>query len=133
MAEVADRVDRFYAHSPGARAGVLRVGVREERVVRGVSPVRAWAPAERPGLPSPRIVFTGRLSPDKGPDVLVEAVARMAAPPPLLMLGAGVLEAGLRARIARRAWSDVVRLCGWVAEPRAVGRRRRGAGLPVAR
>jgi hypothetical protein len=30
MAEVADRVDRFYAHSPGARAAVLRVGVRAE-------------------------------------------------------------------------------------------------------
>ena len=117
MAEVAGRVDRFYAHSPGARAGVLRVGVREERVVRGVSPVEGFGAAERPGLPSPRIVFTGRLSPDKGPDVLVEAVAQMIAPPPLLVLGAGVLEPALRARIAAAGLGDVVRLCGWVADP----------------
>jgi glycosyltransferase involved in cell wall biosynthesis len=89
MAEVAARVDRFYAHGPGARAGALRVGILEDRVRPGVSPVVGLAAAPRPGLPSPQIVFTGRFSPDKGPEVLVEAVAWMAAPPPLLMLGAG--------------------------------------------
>lgn len=117
MAEVADRIDRFYAHSPGARAGVLRVGVPEERVVRGVSPVEGFGVAERPGLPSPRIVFTGRLARDKGADVLVEAVARMAAPPPVLVLGAGVLEPALRERIAEAGLERVVRLCGWVTDP----------------
>jgi len=117
MGEVAERVDRFYAHSPGARAGVLRVGVREERVVRGVSPVEGLGATERPGLPSPRIVFSARLTPDKGADVLVEAVTRMAAPPPVLMLGAGVLEATLRARIAEAGLEETVRLCGWVADP----------------
>lgn len=119
MAEVADRVDRFYAHSPGARAGVLRVGMREERVVRGVSPVEGFGTAERPGLRSPRIVFSGRLAFDKGADVLLEAVAQMAAPPPVLLLGAGVLEPALRARIAEAGLQDVVRLCGWVADPAA--------------
>lgn len=119
MAQVADRVDRFYAHSPGARAGVLRVGMREERVVRGVSPVEGFGTAESPGLPSPRIVFSGRLAFDKGADVLVEAVARMAPPPPVLLLGAGVLEPALRARIAEAGLEDVVRLCGWVADPAA--------------
>jgi glycosyltransferase involved in cell wall biosynthesis len=117
MAEVGHRIDRFYAHSPGAGAGVLRVGVHEQRVVRGVSPVEGFGAAERPGLPSPRIVFTGRLHPDKGPDVLVEAIARMTAPPPVLVLGAGVLEPVLRARIAETGLEDVVRLCGWVADP----------------
>ncbi len=118
-AEVADRVDRFYAHSPGARAGVLRAGMREERVVRGVSPVEGFGAMESPGLPSPRIVFSGRLAFDKGADVLVEAVARMAAPPPALVLGAGVLEPVLRARIAEAGLEDVVRLCGWVTDPAA--------------
>jgi glycosyltransferase involved in cell wall biosynthesis len=117
MSEVAERVDRFYAHSPGARAGVLRVGVPEERVVRGVSPVEGFGAEERPGLPSPRIVFTGRLTCDKGADVLVEAIARMAAPPPVLVLGAGVLEPTLRSRIAEASLERVVRLGGWVADP----------------
>ncbi|MBA3328622.1 MAG: glycosyltransferase, partial [Solirubrobacterales bacterium] len=117
VADVADRIDRFYAHGPGARAGALRVGVREDRVARGVSPVEGFGAAERPGLPSPRIVFTGRLASDKGADVLVEAVAQMAAPPPVLVLGAGVLEPVLRTRIAEAGLEGVVRLCGWVADP----------------
>lgn len=117
MAQVAGRVDRFYAHSPGARAAVLRAGVSAERVARGTSPVVGFDATQRPGLPSPRIVFTGRLHPDKGPDVLVEAIAQMTAPPPVLILGAGGLESALRARIAAADLERVVRLCGWVAEP----------------
>ena len=35
MAEVAARVDRFYAHGPGARAGALRVGIPADRVRPG--------------------------------------------------------------------------------------------------
>lgn len=117
MAEVAGRVDRFYAHSPGARAGVLGVGMRADRVVRGVSPVDGFGASERPGLPFPRIVYTGRLAPDKGPDLLVEAIGRMAKPPAVLLLGAGVLEAALRSQISAAGLEDVVRLAGWVADP----------------
>ena len=117
MAEVAARVDRFYGHGPGARAGALRVGIPADRVRAGVSPVVGLGARARPGLPSPRIVFTGRFSPDKGPDVLVEAAARMAAPPPVLMLGAGALEDDLRARVARHRLERAVRCCGWVDEP----------------
>jgi glycosyltransferase involved in cell wall biosynthesis len=117
MAEVAARVDRFYAHGPGARVGALRIGIPADRVRPGVSPVAGLGARPRPGLPSPRIVFTGRFSPDKGPDVLVDAVGRMAAPPPVLMLGAGVLEDDLRARVARLRLERVVRFCGWVDEP----------------
>jgi glycosyltransferase involved in cell wall biosynthesis len=117
MAEIVDRVDRFYAHSPGARADVLRIGVRQDRVVRGVSPVEGLHALQRPGLPSPRIVFAGRLALDKGADVLIEAIALMAAPPPVLVLGAGELQPALRARIAEAGLEDVVRLCGWISDP----------------
>ena len=81
MADVAGRIDRFYAHGPDARAGALRVGVPGDRIRRGVSPVVGMDASPRPGLPSPRIMFTGRLSPDKAPDVLIDAIARMASPP----------------------------------------------------
>ena len=117
MVEAVDRIDRFYAHSPGGRAGVLDVGMRADRVVRGVSPVEGFGAEERPGLPSPRIIYTGRLAHDKGPDLLVEAVARMPAPPAVLVLGTGVLEAALRAQIAAAGLRDVVHLCGWIADP----------------
>lgn len=117
MAEVAERVDRFFAHGPGARAGALRAGIPEDRIRPGVSPVVGMGARPRPGLPSPRIVFTGRLSPDKGPDVLIEAIARMAAPPPVLMLGAGALRDELHARVERLGLGSGVRFCGWVDEP----------------
>jgi glycosyltransferase involved in cell wall biosynthesis len=117
MAEVVDRVDRFYAHSPGARAEVVAAGMREDRIVRGVSPVEGLDAIERPGLPRPRIVFTGRLTADKGPDVLVEAVALMEDPPPVYILGAGVMERKLRARIAKLGLEGTIELCGWVADP----------------
>ena len=117
MAEVAPRIERFYGHGPGAREGARRGGVPAARIVPGVSPIEGLGAAQRPGLPSPRIVFTGRLAPDKGADVLVEAVALMASPPPVLVLGAGHLEAELRARIAEAGLEDVVHLCGWVEDP----------------
>jgi glycosyltransferase involved in cell wall biosynthesis len=46
-------------------------------------------------------MFTGRLSPDKAPDVLIDAVARMASPPPVVVLGTGVMHDDLRAQVVR--------------------------------
>ena len=117
MAEVAGRVDRFYAHGPGARAGAIQAGVPKDRIRSGLSPVAGMKSRRRAGLPVPRIVFSGRFSPDKGPDVLVEAVARMSAPPPVLMLGAGVLEDELRGQVVEAGLEGVVRFPGWVEEP----------------
>jgi glycosyltransferase involved in cell wall biosynthesis len=117
MAEVAGRIDRFYAHGPGARAGAARAGVPADRIHRGVSPVAGMDARPRPRLPRPRIVFSGRFSPDKAPDVLIDAVAMMAAPPPVLMLGAGVLEEGLRAQVASLGLEKVISFRGWVEEP----------------
>lgn len=117
MTAVGPRVDRFYAHGPGARAGALRAGVEAARIRPGISPVGGMESRPRPGLPAPRIVFTGRLSPDKGPDVLIDAIALMASPPPVLMLGDGVMAGALRAQVARLGLGDVVSFGGWVDEP----------------
>jgi len=117
MAEAIDRIDHFYAHSPGARAEILRAGLPAGRVVRGVSPVEGFDAAERDGLPRPRIVFTGRLTADKGPDVLVDAVALMEDPPPVYLLGSGKMERALRNKIAKAGLEDVIQLCGWVDDP----------------
>jgi glycosyltransferase involved in cell wall biosynthesis len=72
VVDVANRIDLFCAHGRCAR-----IGVPGDRIRRGVSPVVGTDAPPRPGLPSPRIMFTGRLSPDKAPDVLIDAVARM--------------------------------------------------------
>jgi glycosyltransferase involved in cell wall biosynthesis len=119
MAGVAERIDRFYAHGPDARAGALRVGVPGDRIRRGVSPVVGMDASPRPGLPTPRIMFTGRLSPDKAPDVLVDAVARMASPPPVMILGTGVMLDDLREQVARLGLQRSVTFHGWVDDPGA--------------
>jgi glycosyltransferase involved in cell wall biosynthesis len=119
MADVAERIDLFYAHGPDARAGALRAGIARDRIRRGVSPVVGMDAVARLGLPSPRIMFTGRLSPDKAPDVLIEAIARMAAPPAVLVLGAGVMHDDLRAQVVRLGLQRSVTFHGWVNDPGA--------------
>lgn len=119
MADVAERIDLFYAHGPDARAGALRVGIPGDRIRRGVSPVVGMDASPRPGLPSPRIMFTGRLSPDKAPDVLIDAVARMASPPPVMVLGTGAMHDHLRAQVVRLGLQRSVTFHGWVDDPGA--------------
>ncbi|MBA3865324.1 MAG: glycosyltransferase [Solirubrobacterales bacterium] len=119
MAAVAGRIDRFYAHGPGALEGALRAGVAAQRIRSGISPVAGMGSRPRPGLPSPRIVFTGRLSPDKGPDILIDAIAMMRAPPPVLVLGSGVLDDALRDQVRRAGLAGVVEFGGWVDDPGA--------------
>ena len=111
------RVDLFFAHGPDSCNLVLELGLRADRLRTGVSPVPGLTGAPRPGLPSPRIVFAGRFHPEKGPDVLLEALALMDRPPATLMLGAGQMEQRLRARVDDLGLSATVTLTGWQREP----------------
>jgi glycosyltransferase involved in cell wall biosynthesis len=117
MAEVAGRIDRFYAHGPSAGAGALRAGVHPHLIRRGISPVVGMTAVARAGLPTPRIVFTGRLSPDKAPDVLIDAIGELTDPPPVLIIGAGVMREALDAQVMRLGLSDIVSFHGWVDNP----------------
>jgi glycosyltransferase involved in cell wall biosynthesis len=111
------RVSRFYAHGPGARAAILAAGLDPALLRPGVSPVADIDGRERPGLPAPRIVFAGRMHPEKGPDLLVEALAALPAAPPALLLGDGPLRAGLEARVRELGLGGRVRFAGWQAHP----------------
>jgi glycosyltransferase involved in cell wall biosynthesis len=111
------RVDVLYAHGPGARDAMLAAGLDPARIRDGISPVADLEGAPLPGLPSPRIVFAGRLHPDKGPDVLLDALALMAHAPMALLLGNGPLRDVLAEQIDRLGLSRRVRLCGWQARP----------------
>lgn len=91
---------------------VLAEGARPERLVyipNGVQPAPDLAPAERTRLRAelgveagrPLIGSVGRLTHQKGFDVLLDAVARLGEPTPhLLLVGRGEDEARLRARAA---------------------------------
>jgi len=110
-------VDRFFAHGDQARCEVLAAGLARERLVEGSSPIAGLGASARPGLPRPLVVYAGRLHEEKGPDLLVRALARMQSPPAALLLGSGPLEPALRRLIRALGLQRTVRLAGWVAEP----------------
>jgi glycosyltransferase involved in cell wall biosynthesis len=117
MIEALDRVGVFFAHGPGARDTVLAHGLPLERVREGVSPVVGTQARARPGLPSPRIVFAGRLHADKGPDVLIEALGLLHDPPPTLILGDGHLRPILEETVRELGLEARVSFLGWVPDP----------------
>ena len=117
MREALARVDVFFAHGPSARATVLAHGLPVTRVREGISPVTGTDARPAPGLPSPRIVFAGRLHADKGPDILVEALALLREPPPTLILGDGPLRGALQRRLRELGLAERVSFCGWVNDP----------------
>ena len=119
MREALGRVDRFFAHGPTARATVLAHGLQVDRVREGISPVTGATSVALPGLPSPRIVFAGRLELDKGPDILVEALARLRDLPATLVLGEGKERGSLERRVRELGLQTRVRLLGWVSDPGA--------------
>lgn len=122
------RVDRFYAHGPGAQRAILTAGLPPARLQPGVSPVADLDAAPLPGLPAPRIVFAGRLHPDKGPDVLLDALARLLDAPTTLLLGAGPLRKELESQIERLELGPRAQMVGWQSRP---GRYIAGAEMLV--
>jgi glycosyltransferase involved in cell wall biosynthesis len=123
------RVDRFFAHGPAARAYVRAQRYPAERVLEGRSAIAGTDSRPLPGLPAGRVVFTGRLAPDKGPDLLLEALARLRAPVPAFVVGEGRMRAALERRVRELALERSVSFTGWQREP---GRWVAGAGVFVA-
>jgi glycosyltransferase involved in cell wall biosynthesis len=117
MREMLRRVDVFFAHGPTARATVIAHGLPLERVREGISPVVGTQARPAADLPRPRIVFAGRLHPDKGPDILIEAIGLLRDPPPTLILGDGRLRRPLQRRVRKLGLATRVSFLGWVGDP----------------
>src|ERR687897_784875 len=117
LREALARVDLFFAHGPAAREEILAAGLPLERMRAGMSAIDGTPVSPRRRLPSPRIVFAGRLHPEKGPDLLLDALARLAAPTPTFVLGAGPMEPELRRRAERLGLEQQVHLEGWRDDP----------------
>jgi glycosyltransferase involved in cell wall biosynthesis len=106
-------VDLMFAHGPSTRALYAGLGVEPARLRVGVSAIDGIDARPLRGLPSPRLVFAGRLHAEKGPDLLIEALALLERPPPTLILGAGPLDRRLRRLVRQRGLGGVVRFLGW--------------------
>jgi glycosyltransferase involved in cell wall biosynthesis len=117
LREALARVDLFFAHGPAARAQILAAGLTPARMRAGSSAVAEARAAPHPGLPVPRIVFAGRLHLEKGPDLLLEAVARMAEPTVTFLLGSGPMERELQRLAARLGIGGRVCFEGWHDRP----------------
>ena len=78
ISEESRAENRYDTHS--LEAGYLAEGQARQAgdIEEGI---KALSALPLPGLPSPRLTFAGRLRGDKAPDVLVEALALMPAPP----------------------------------------------------
>jgi glycosyltransferase involved in cell wall biosynthesis len=115
--DAARRLDMFFAHGPAARAWAAQIGLDDGRLRDGRSSVQGLSARPLPGLPSPRLTFAGRLRGDKAPDVLIEALALLPAPPPAYLVGDGPLRGALTRLIAARGLEAVVHLPGWSYQP----------------
>jgi glycosyltransferase involved in cell wall biosynthesis len=119
------RAHRVVSVSEALAEKVSQLGVPRERIVVQHNGVDGgvFAPGDRRearvglGLPPDRrlVGYVGRLSQEKGPDVLVEAMSELARLDPLAdaaLIGAGPLEPALRARIEALGLAGRVRLVG---------------------
>ena len=107
------RVDAFSAHGPAVTETVLRLGLPPSRLVPGRSSIEWPLAGPAIDLPGSRIVFAGRLHREKGPDLLLEAMARLADPPLCVMLGSGPERANLEGQARALGIERHVLMPGW--------------------
>jgi glycosyltransferase involved in cell wall biosynthesis len=115
--QAAPRVSLFFAHGPAAHAWAASIGLADGRLRDGLSAVEGLDAVPLPGLPTPRLTFTGRFNTDKGPDVLVDALALLPRPPAAFLVGDGQQRESLIKRVRALGLTDIVRLPGWSYQP----------------
>jgi glycosyltransferase involved in cell wall biosynthesis len=115
-AAAAPRVDRFFVHGTDERAFSRDIRVAPNRILPGRSAISQHT-TPRPGLVSPRLTFTGRLREDKGPDLLLHALAALPDPPMTYIVGDGPMTTRLRHLIDRLGLRRTVQMTGWSFEP----------------
>jgi glycosyltransferase involved in cell wall biosynthesis len=115
-ADASGRVDQFFVHGPGPHADIRDLGVDPARLAPGRSAIAVHTTA-RPGLVSPRLTFTGRLRADKGPDLLLHALALMREPPVTYLVGDGPMHREVRHLVDELGLRRKVKMPGWSQEP----------------
>jgi glycosyltransferase involved in cell wall biosynthesis len=106
----ANGVDRFITPSRGLRDTVVAGGLPADRVVVRAHAVADVGPRVQPPSKASTALYAGRISHEKGLDVLLEAWARRRPPGiELVIAGDGPLRSGLESRAI-----EGVRFAGWL-------------------
>lgn len=100
-----------------------RLAAAAHVVYNGVAGPESTSPARTELTDAVRLVYLGRLSPRKGPDLIVEALAQLDGPTPFrldlvgsVFTGYEWYESELRARITELGLDDTVRLLGFQSD-----------------
>lgn len=107
------------AHVPAAKLAVVRMGVDADRFppAGAQRAERAGAAGLRPDTDEPlRVLFVGRLVPEKSPLDLVDALARVGRPIEARIVGSGPLRQQIQERIAARGLSGRVHCLGGLGQ-----------------
>jgi glycosyltransferase involved in cell wall biosynthesis len=111
------KVDRFIALTNFTRRKLVEGGIPEERIVVKPNFIHP-DPGEGSG-PRDYALFVGRLSPEKGASILLDAWSRLPEPVPLVVLGGGPEQGDLEER-ARRNHLSTVQFRGQVPRPETI-------------
>lgn|GEM_PF-562076 len=135
--------DEFFAGLSAARCRQLRrrLAPRARVVPMGID-VGGFAAVPRPRNPVPHVLFAGRLTPIKGADLLLDAVAMTAQPVRVTIAGAGPLRRSLERRargnvrvvgpLSPAQWRRMLGAVDVFAAPSRVLASGRSEGMPVA-
>ncbi|MGB2593199.1 MAG: glycosyltransferase family 4 protein [Candidatus Acidiferrum sp.] len=117
----ADQVDLFLVCTEFARGKFLEAGFRADQV-RVKPNFIASDPGVRLGQ-GVTALFMGRLSPEKGPQLLPRAWSKLALEIPLQIVGDGPLRSSLEADCTRLGLQNI-HFSGWLGAPSALGHLR---------
>jgi glycosyltransferase involved in cell wall biosynthesis len=120
----ARRIDWFISLSPAVSEIHALRGIDLARMIvvpptlrEGLSPQATTLADRSPGAPL-RLLYVGRLTPEKGVDVLLQAVACSSCPLEVDVVGQGPSEAYLKGLAAALGIEKAVRFHGWVSQPK---------------
>ena len=111
------------------RDEAIRHGASVERTYSVPLPVAATVAASVPPG-APVVLFASRLTPEKGPALLLEAFAQMREPARLVMAGTGISASAIASAVARHPRRTDIELTG-ALDPDAVRSRMRAATVVV--
>jgi len=115
--QALERVDLLFVHGPAAREQALRLGADPGLLREGRSAIDTDAAPVQPRLAPRRLVYVGRLHAEKGPDLLLRALALLVPRPTTYLVGSGPMEPELKALAGELGIERQVVFTGWQERP----------------